>query len=161
MKECLWYATVEYSNPECDFQVILEDTFENLFSRLTDAKLKGFDSYVGSCPNLRVLEVGYDSRKISDRTRFVQKVIKSMEILEGGEDTHSAEVNSVSFVNSLPSNFIIETVALIEGLWTCYDTKEHQDGKDMEASLQKIQDDVWRWKTKFSEELETVHKEKK
>ena len=161
MKDCKWYATIEYDNPECDFQVILEDTYENLFARLTDAKLKGFDSYVGSCSNLKVLEVGYDNKKHDDKTAFLNKILNSIKNFEGGGDMHSAKVNSVSFVNSPPSNFITETVDLIEGLWTCYDTTEHQDGKDMENSLLEIQDRVWRWKTKFSEELEAVHKGEK
>lgn len=158
MKECKWFATVEYDNPECDFNVLLEDTYENLLERLCEATLKKFDSYLGSCPNLKVLEIGYDNKKEDDKTSLANKIISTIKNLEGRGDMHSAKVNSVSFVNSLPSAFVSETVALIEGLWTCYDTTEHQSGKDMENSLQEIQDRVWRWKVKFSEELETVHK---
>jgi len=156
MKECFWYAEIEFDNIECDFGVIVEDTFENLVNHVIDARVKKFDYGLGSCPNLKVLNVGYDNKNLKDKTSLLKGIMTRIEKLEGSEDTRLSKVDSVSFVSSLPSSFISDTVEMIESLWTCYDTTEHQNPKDMEHSLQKIQDEIWRWKTKYNEEIENV-----
>tara|TARA_R100000995_G_scaffold27458_1_gene11975 strand:+ start:4616 stop:5116 length:501 start_codon:yes stop_codon:yes gene_type:complete len=162
MQELHWYAEVEYDNPDSDYDVLVEDTFASLLSRLVDAKDRGFDSYLGSCPNLRVLEVGNKDGQDLISTYVAQKSIgqkniKERKLQEGGDDAHH-KVDSASFVKSLPSAFILDAVTLFEGLWTCTDNLKHQGVQDMEHSLQEISDRVWRFQVKYTEEIESIKK---
>jgi hypothetical protein len=59
--ECLekerYCMEVEFEHPELDFGVLTDDNLHDLLIRYKIAKLKGFDSYLGSCPKMKILSV--------------------------------------------------------------------------------------------------------
>ena len=59
--ECLekerYCMEVEFEHPELDFGVLSDDNLHDLLKRFKIAKLKGFDSYLGSCPKMKILSV--------------------------------------------------------------------------------------------------------
>ena len=59
--ECLekerYCMEVEFEHPELDFGVLTDDNLHDLLMRYKIAELKGFDTYLGSCPKLKILSV--------------------------------------------------------------------------------------------------------
>ena len=48
---------VEWEDPDFDFGVLTDDNLHKLLNRYKTAKLKGFDSYLGNCPKIKILSV--------------------------------------------------------------------------------------------------------
>ena len=48
---------VEWDDPDFDFGVLSDDSLHDLINRYKTAKLKGFDTCLGSCPRIKILSV--------------------------------------------------------------------------------------------------------
>ena len=48
---------VEFDHPELDWNVLVDNDLQYLVKRVKEAQIKGFDTLIGACPNLRVLKV--------------------------------------------------------------------------------------------------------
>jgi len=59
--ECLekerYCMEVEFKHPDLDYGVLTDDNLHGLLKRFKLAKLKGFDTYLGSMPNAKILSV--------------------------------------------------------------------------------------------------------
>ena len=59
--ECLekerYCMEVEFKHPDLDYGVLTDDNLHDLLTRFKIAKLKGFDTYLGSMPNAKILSV--------------------------------------------------------------------------------------------------------
>ena len=59
--ECLekerYCMEVEFEHPDLDFGVLTDDNLHDLLTRFKTAKLKGFDTYLGSVPKMKILSV--------------------------------------------------------------------------------------------------------
>ena len=48
---------LEFENPDLDYGVLTDDNLYGLLKRFKLAKIKGFDTYLGSVPNIKILSV--------------------------------------------------------------------------------------------------------
>ena len=59
--ECLekerYCMEVEFKHPDLDYGVLTDDNLHGLLKRFKLAKIKGFDTYLGSVPNIKILSV--------------------------------------------------------------------------------------------------------
>jgi len=59
--ECLekerYCMEVEFKHPDLDYGVLTDDNLYGLLKRFKLAKIKGFDTYLGSVPNIKILSV--------------------------------------------------------------------------------------------------------
>ena len=59
--ECLekerYCMELEFENPDLDYGVLTDDNLYGLLKRFKLAKIKGFDTYLGSVPNIKILSV--------------------------------------------------------------------------------------------------------
>ena len=59
--ECLekerYCMEVEFEHPTLDWGVLTDDNLRDLLKRFKTAKMKGFDTYLGSVPKMKILSV--------------------------------------------------------------------------------------------------------
>ena len=48
---------VEFKHPGLDWGVLTDDNLRDLLKRFKIAKMKGFDTYLGMCPKMKILSV--------------------------------------------------------------------------------------------------------
>ena len=56
-KEERYVMEVEWYDPDFDFGVLTDNDLHDLLMRYKTAKLKGFDTCLGSCPRIKILSV--------------------------------------------------------------------------------------------------------
>ena len=48
---------VEFEHPDLDWGVLTDDNLHDLLKRFKIAKMKGFDTYLGSTPKIKIISV--------------------------------------------------------------------------------------------------------